>query len=77
MAFIDSRHDPESSAIDHPPPANDLSVRKLDDGREFTIVKVYWQTDELESALLTAGFVDPHVTTTHRFFLMGEATAGG
>ena len=75
MAFIDSRRDLESSAIDHPPPADDLSVRKLDDGRTFTIVKVYWQPAELEAALLAAGFVEPHVTSTARFFLMGEATA--
>ena len=75
MAFIDSRRDPESSAIDHPPPANDLSVRKLDDGREFTIVKVYWEPAELEAAFLAAGFGSAKVTTTSRFFLMGEATA--
>lgn len=76
LAFIDSRRDPESSAIDHPPPENDLSVRKLDDGRQFTIVKVYWEPAELEAALLAAGFAAPKVTTTSRFFLMGEATAG-
>lgn len=75
MAFIDSRRDRESSAIDHPQPENDLSVRKLDDGQTFTIVKVYWQPEELEAALLAAGFVEPHVTTTPRFFLMGEAIA--
>ena len=75
MAFIDSRRDPESSAIDHPPPQNDLSVRKLDDGRQFTIVKVYWQPAELEAALLAASFRDPKVTLTSRFFLMGEAIA--
>jgi len=76
MAFIDSRRDPESSAIDHPPPENDLSVRKLDDGREFKIVKVYWQPAELEAALLAAGFATATITTTSRFFLMGEATVG-
>ncbi|MEP7378895.1 MAG: class I SAM-dependent methyltransferase [Chloroflexota bacterium] len=75
MAFIDSRRDRESSAIDHPQPENDLSVRKLDDGQTFTIVKVYWQPDELEAALLAAGFASAKVTTTPRFFLMGEATA--
>ena len=47
----------------------------LDDGRTFTIVKVYWQPAELEAALLAAGFVEPHVTSTARFFLMGEGTA--
>ncbi|MEO8625248.1 MAG: class I SAM-dependent methyltransferase [Candidatus Limnocylindrales bacterium] len=75
MAFIDSRRDRESSAIDHPQPENDLSVRKLDDGQTFTIVKVYWQPEELEAALLAAGFASAKVTTTPRFFLMGEAVA--
>jgi demethylmenaquinone methyltransferase/2-methoxy-6-polyprenyl-1,4-benzoquinol methylase len=76
LAFIDSRRDPESSAIDHPPPADELSVRKLDDGREFTIVKVYWQPEELEHALAQAGFARATVTTTPRFFILGEAIAG-
>src|SRR6478752_6177481 len=31
-AFIDSRPDPQSGASDHPTPADDLSVRRLDDG---------------------------------------------
>jgi demethylmenaquinone methyltransferase/2-methoxy-6-polyprenyl-1,4-benzoquinol methylase len=75
FAFIDSRRDPESSAIDHPPPENDLSVRRLDDGSEFTIVKVYWQPEELESALAAAGFRNVKVGHTPRFFIFGEATA--
>ncbi|HLB44776.1 MAG TPA: methyltransferase domain-containing protein, partial [Candidatus Limnocylindrales bacterium] len=75
FAFIDSRRDPESGATDHPLPADDMSVRRLDDGREFEIVKVYWQSEELEHALSEAGFVDTHVTTTSRFFLLGEAKA--
>ena len=50
-AFIDSRLDPQSSANDHPTPADDLSVRRLDDGREFTIVKVYYEPAELEAAM--------------------------
>ena len=76
FAFIDSRPDPQSSAIDHPTPADDRSVRRLDDGREFTIVKVYYEPSELEDALRGAGFVDAGVTTTGRFFLTGVATAG-
>jgi demethylmenaquinone methyltransferase/2-methoxy-6-polyprenyl-1,4-benzoquinol methylase len=75
FAFIDSLPDPQSSAIDHPTPADDTSVRRLADGREFTIVKVYYEPAELEAALLGAGFVDARVTTTGRFFLTGVATA--
>ena len=43
FAFIDSLADPQSSAADHPAPADDVSLRRLDDGREFTIVKVYYE----------------------------------
>jgi demethylmenaquinone methyltransferase/2-methoxy-6-polyprenyl-1,4-benzoquinol methylase len=75
FAFIDSRRDPSSSATDHVPPADDMSTRKLDDGREFTIPKIYYEPTELEQALATAGFVTPKVTTTPRFFLLGEAKA--
>jgi demethylmenaquinone methyltransferase/2-methoxy-6-polyprenyl-1,4-benzoquinol methylase len=75
FAFIDSRRDPDSSAIDHPTPADDLSTRKLDDGREFTIPKVYYEPDELERSLLAAGFAGASVSSTSRFFLLGEARA--
>jgi demethylmenaquinone methyltransferase/2-methoxy-6-polyprenyl-1,4-benzoquinol methylase len=74
FAFIDSLYDPQPSAEDHSTPANDTSVRRLDDGREFTIVKVYYDPAELEAALHRAGFVRASVTTTNRFFLTGEAT---
>jgi SAM-dependent methyltransferase len=77
FAFIDSLPDPQSSASDHPSPADDASIRRLDDGREFTIVKVYYRPDELEAALAAAGFAAPRVTTTGRFFLAGSATAAG
>jgi SAM-dependent methyltransferase len=76
FAFIDSLADPQSSAADHPTPADDTSLRRLADGREFTIVKVYYEPDELEAALADAGFDGPRVTTTGRFFLTGVATAG-
>ncbi|MEO8572221.1 MAG: class I SAM-dependent methyltransferase [Chloroflexota bacterium] len=75
FAFIDSLADPQSSATDHPDPTDDRSVRRLDDGREFTIVKVYYEPVELEAALRRAGFADARVTTTGRFFLTGSARA--
>jgi SAM-dependent methyltransferase len=75
FAFIDSLLDPQSSAADHPPPADDVSVRRLDDGREFTIVKVYYERAELQEALRRAGFETASVVTTGRFFLLGSATA--
>jgi demethylmenaquinone methyltransferase/2-methoxy-6-polyprenyl-1,4-benzoquinol methylase len=75
FAFIDSLPDPQSGAADHPMPSDDTSVRRLDDGREFTIVKVYRELAELESALRDAGFAAAAVATTGRFFVLGTATA--
>jgi demethylmenaquinone methyltransferase/2-methoxy-6-polyprenyl-1,4-benzoquinol methylase len=77
FAFIDSRRDPQSSATNHPTPENDQSLRRLNDGREFTIPKIYYEPAELELALREAGFAEASVTTTSRFFLLGQATAAG
>jgi demethylmenaquinone methyltransferase/2-methoxy-6-polyprenyl-1,4-benzoquinol methylase len=73
IAFIDSLDDPASRAVDHPEPAADRATRKLDDGREFTIVKVFYDPDELRQALSAAGFDAADVTTTGRFFILGTA----
>jgi SAM-dependent methyltransferase len=75
FAFIDSRRDLNSSATDHPAPADDMSTRRLADGREFTIPKIYYTPDELTAALLAAGFSTAKVETTSRFFVLGRATA--
>jgi demethylmenaquinone methyltransferase/2-methoxy-6-polyprenyl-1,4-benzoquinol methylase len=75
IAVIDSLADPASGAADHPPPADDRAVRRLDDGREYTIVKVFYEPDELRAALGGAGFEAVEVTTTGRFFLLGTARA--
>ena len=75
IGFIDSLADAASGAADHPAPADDRSLRRLDDGREFTIVKVYYEPPELTAALRAAGFDDVDISTTGRFFLLGTATA--
>ena len=76
FAFIDSRYDPQSSARDHHhDPSGDTALRRLDDGREFTIPKVFYEPAELEAALREAGFAAATLTTTSRFFLLGRATA--
>jgi SAM-dependent methyltransferase len=75
FVFIDSLPDEQSSAADHPTPADDVSIRRLDDGREFTIVKVFYPPADLQAALRDAGFAMAEVTTTGRFFLTGTATA--
>jgi demethylmenaquinone methyltransferase/2-methoxy-6-polyprenyl-1,4-benzoquinol methylase len=75
LALIDSLPDPHSGAADHPPPVGDLAVRRLDDGREFTIVKVHRTVEETGAALSAAGFDAIEVTTTGRFFVLATATA--
>jgi SAM-dependent methyltransferase len=75
FAFIDSLPDPQSGAANHPAPRDDVSTRRLEDGREFRIVKVYYRPAQLRAALLRAGFASADVTTTGRFFLLGSATA--
>ena len=75
LALIDSLPDPQSGAADHPAPTSDLAVRRLDDGREFTIVKVYRSVEEIATALAAAGFAAIEVTTTGRFFVLVTAAA--
>jgi SAM-dependent methyltransferase len=88
-AFIDSRPDRDSGAVDQRrgdgegsgdrdgsgDRERESSLRRLPDGREFTIRKVFYAPDELEAALRAAGFRDGSVTTTSRFFLLGQARA--
>jgi demethylmenaquinone methyltransferase/2-methoxy-6-polyprenyl-1,4-benzoquinol methylase len=76
-AAIDSQPDPASGTVDRlPPPAPDLARRRLADGREFTIPKVLYRSDELADALRAAGFVDVEVRSSGRFFLLVRAIAG-
>jgi SAM-dependent methyltransferase len=70
FAFIDEAGQPE-----YPPIADEVQPRKLNDGRQFDIVKVFYEPAELQAALRTAGFAEAEVTTTSRFFLLGRAVA--
>jgi demethylmenaquinone methyltransferase/2-methoxy-6-polyprenyl-1,4-benzoquinol methylase len=73
FAFIDSRPDPESGALDHRPPAADVQVRRLDDGTTYRVRKVFYEPAELESALGHADFDEIEISTTDRFFVLGSA----
>ena len=73
IALIDSLPDPSSGAVDHPAPTSGRSVRRLDDGREFSIVKVDRSADEIGGDLAAAGFHDVEVTVTGRFFVLATA----
>ena len=70
--FIDSLREETSSARDHAPlDRSGLSRRKLNDGSEFDIVKIFYQPEELEARLRDLGW-SGCVRTTERFFLYGS-----
>src|SRR5262249_6904214 len=71
IALIDSLPDPQSGAADRDPVAtDDRSLRRLADGREVTVIKVYRSPEEIAAALTTAGLVDVAVTSSGRLFLL-------
>ena len=69
---IDSAHEPTSTARDHPVPSKDDGVvlRRLDDGRTFHIVKVFWEPDTLGARLRPLGW-HADLARTSRYFVHG------
>jgi len=72
--FVDSLQTQESTARDHAP-INDSGVaeRKLNDGREFKIVKIFYDSDKLMQRLNSMGW-NGEVKTTGEFFIYGCMT---
>ena len=69
--FVDSLWTEDSTATDHDPlERNGRTLRRLDDGREFEIVKVFHEPADLESRLHNAGW-SGYVRATGQFFLYG------
>ncbi len=68
---LDSRRTPESTAIDHElaPPNTQLTRRALNDGREYRVVKNFYEPDSLRGAFDAAGF-DIEVKLTDSFFFV-------
>lgn len=73
---LDSAHDPTSTAANHPTPDRHAGIvtRRLDDGREFCIVKVFWESAALTDRLGECGF-DAAIRDTGRYFIHGTARA--
>jgi SAM-dependent methyltransferase len=71
---IDSAHEPTSTARDHAVPSRDGGVvtRKLDDGRTFRIVKVFWEPETLAARLAALGWT-ASLARTPRYFVHGTA----
>jgi len=70
FAFVD-----EAGHLDYDATVDEHQSRELNDGRTFSIIKVFYEPEELEAALLAAGFATAKVTKTSRFFVLGQATA--
>ncbi len=70
--FIDSRYEPSATATDQrlKNPDSTTVQRRLNDGQEFEIVKIFYEPDRLASRLADLGCrIDVH--TTARYFLYG------
>ncbi len=75
--LVDSAFDPTSTAKDHVLPGRDAGVvtRKLNDGREFQIVKLFYRPEELAAKLSTLGW-RAEIRQTEHYFIHGQASAG-
>ena len=71
---IDTLPDSEAGAMDQGPkrPERTWEHRKLNDGREFTVVKVYYTREQVEAVFARHG-MRAQVSTTGRFFWHARA----
>lgn len=76
--FVDSLPSELSSAVDHrlPDPGEETMTRRLADGREFRIVKRFYEPRALSRGLVDLGW-DAQVQATPEFFIYGQATTSG
>lgn len=74
--MVDSRPDPVISTSDQPLPHEEQSwlERRLNDGRTFSIIKVFYTPERLNSRFHEAG-IRFHGSQTERFFVYGSGTA--
>ncbi|MBW4690925.1 MAG: class I SAM-dependent methyltransferase [Lyngbya sp. HA4199-MV5] len=70
LFIIDSRFEPTSTANNHVlvDDGNLIKTRKLNDGKEFQIVKKFYQPDELQQELRAID-IDADVKVTERYFI--------
>ena len=75
--FVDSRHEPTSTAVDHRLPGSEAVTlrRRLDDGREFQIYKIFYDASELETRLAALGW-KVEIRKTGRYFIYGQGCPG-
>jgi len=75
---IDSGWDTTSSAVNHVRPDREggIAQRKLNDGSEYRIVKIFHEPDALAQRLATLGFT-ARIAHTPRYFIHGTAAPVG
>jgi len=71
--FIDSAYETSSTAIDHQLEGEEQTVvrRKLNDGREFSVVKVFYKPAELEKKLAKLGW-SFEIKSSGQYFIYGH-----
>jgi demethylmenaquinone methyltransferase/2-methoxy-6-polyprenyl-1,4-benzoquinol methylase len=71
--FVDSKLDPTSTARDHTPvnPGQGEALRRLNDGREFRVVKIFYVRRDLQDRLGLLGW-NAAVEETPHYFIYGE-----
>jgi demethylmenaquinone methyltransferase/2-methoxy-6-polyprenyl-1,4-benzoquinol methylase len=74
--FVDSLREATSTASDHGLPSRNtiVAARRLDDGREFNVVKVFYEPETLQQRLEAMGWV-VDVRSTENYFLYGAGAA--
>ncbi len=74
--FIDSAPDETSTARDHEMPGADgVQERKLNDGRSFRVVKLFYEPPDLTHRLKRVGW-QADVRRTTNYFIYGQAMPG-
>ncbi len=73
--FVDSRRTPLSTAVDHllPEPEETVMTRRLDNGREFQVYKVFYEAGTLADRLNALGW-DCSICETKTFFIHGQGS---
>ena len=71
--FVDSAYEPTSTAVDHRLPEQSATVlrRRLNDGREFQIYKIFYEPVDLGSRLRALGW-EFNIQQTSHYFIYGS-----
>jgi demethylmenaquinone methyltransferase/2-methoxy-6-polyprenyl-1,4-benzoquinol methylase len=73
--LVDSARSTRASARDHAPPnpRRELELRRLEDGREFRVVKHWFEAEALQRSIEELGW-QARIEATAEFFVYGEAS---